>query len=82
MHLWLLRPCEGLPKEESPWEPWYDKAFGFVVRAETEDQARKMAAGKAGDERPRAWTNPLYSTCRPLMIDGEAGVILSDFQSA
>ena len=35
MRLWLLRPVEG----DSLWDPWYDKAFGFVVRAEA---ARSM----------------------------------------
>ena len=41
MKLWLIRtrdPTSGA------WDPWYDKAFGFVVRAETEGQARKFAA--------------------------------------
>ena len=36
MRLWLLRPQEGLIEGDNPWDPWYDKAFGFVVRAETE----------------------------------------------
>lgn len=37
MRLWELRPID---KDSGPWEPWYDKAFGFVVRADTEAQAR------------------------------------------
>lgn len=36
MKLWLLRPVVGLDENDNPWWPWYDKAFGFVVRAETE----------------------------------------------
>jgi hypothetical protein len=44
MKLWLLRPKEG----RSHWEPWYDKAFGFVVRANSETEARKLASGDAG----------------------------------
>ena len=42
MKLWLLRPREDLPYDKDPWEPWYDKAFGFVVRAETEERARAI----------------------------------------
>lgn len=36
MKLWLLRPIKD-------WIPWYDKSFGFVIRAESEDAAREMA---------------------------------------
>ena len=46
MKLWLLRPVKDSPR----WEPWYDKAFGFVVRAETELAARHIADTHAGDE--------------------------------
>jgi hypothetical protein len=40
VRLWLLRPVES---GSAFWEPWYDKAFGFVVRAETEEDARKSS---------------------------------------
>ena len=50
MKLWLLRPVDGLAKNDNPWEPWYDKAFCFVVRAETDTEARDMAHAEAGDE--------------------------------
>jgi len=32
MELWILKPERGLGAN-SPWEPWYDKAFGMVARA-------------------------------------------------
>ena len=51
MKLWLLRHIAGRPE----WEPWYDKAFGHVVRAETEQQARELAAEAAGAEAPWDW---------------------------
>jgi hypothetical protein len=51
MKLWLLRPVDNLPDDANPWEPWYDKAFGFVVRAETEEGARRLATEEAGDEK-------------------------------
>ena len=85
MKLWILRPVEG----DALWEPWYDKAFGFVVRAETEEEARAFSQEEGGDEvsawrsegKP-AWTNPSHSTCEPLDIGGEAGIIMKDFAAA
>jgi len=38
--LWLLRPV----KNHALWASWYDKAFGFVVRAETEVDARALVS--------------------------------------
>jgi len=54
MKLWLLRPVDGLKKNDNPWKPWYDKAFGFVVRADTEEEARALAHADAGDENREA----------------------------
>lgn len=47
MKLWLLRPIET----EGPnlWDPWYDKAFGFVVRAKN----GKGGASVGGEESRR-----------------------------
>lgn len=82
MKLWLLKP---IGEETGPWSPWYDKAFGFVVRAETEEDARRFAQDQGGDEVRRngsAWTDPKLSTCVPLTPKGEAGVVLRDFHAA
>ena len=49
MKLFHLYPKENI-EGENPWSPWYDKAFGFVVRAETEEEARKLANEEGGDE--------------------------------
>lgn len=51
MKLWLLRPIDPDAGGDNPWEPWYDKLFGAVVRAETEDQARLLVSAHAGDEK-------------------------------
>jgi hypothetical protein len=92
MKLWILRPIEK--DGDNPWNPWYDKAFGFVVRAETEEDARAMANADAGDENrgefmgskiadtKTPWLDPKYSTCEPLTADGSAGVMMQDFKSA
>ena len=82
MKLWLLKPSHLLPDDENPWEPWYDKAFGFVVRAETEEDARNYAAEYSGDEGVPSWTNPALSTCVELTVNGNTEVILREFRSA
>lgn len=86
MKLWLLRPIDG----DALWEPWYDKAFGFVVRAETEADARALALTESGEEtfallsadpdRP-AWTSA-HSTCVELLPDGEPGIVLRDLKAS
>jgi hypothetical protein len=80
MKLWLLRPIET--EGDSDWEPWYDKAFGHVVRAEDETDARRLAAKKNGDEGRDAWLNRNKSTCIELTTDGGAENIMTDFASA
>ena len=94
MKIWLLQPNVILPKGENPWDPWYDKAFGFVVRAESEELARELATAEQGDEgrgeffnskianTRTPWADPKYSTCKELPQDGDAGVIIRDFASA
>lgn len=86
MKLWLLTANEELPKDDNPWEPWWDKTFGFVVRAETEEDAREIAAENGSDEvrdsGKQSWLEPKYSTCIELTASGEQGVILEDHRLA
>lgn len=88
MSLWLLRPNDyghddgWVGAAGSPWEKWYDKAFGFVVRAETENEARRMAQEQSGDEGDTAWLSSEFSTCTELTADGEAAVVIRDFAAA
>lgn len=85
MKLWLLQPATGLDLIGNPWDPWYDKAFGFVVRAKTEADARALANKEAGYENRglgNAWIDPKYSTCVELKYKGEAGIVIRDFASA
>ena len=83
MKLWLLRP-KGYEndQEPEPWKPWYDKAFGFVLRAQNISQARRMASMNCGDEGEQAWLNARWSTCEELTSDGEPGFIMFDIHSA
>jgi hypothetical protein len=79
MKLWLLRPVnEAL----EPWMPWYDRMFGFVVRASDEPRARLLASSKAGDEGPEAWLSPAHSTCVELRPDGQEAIVMEDYNSA
>ena len=85
MKLWILSPVKTLQDRDNPWKPWYDKAFGFVVRAETEEEARRLANEKAGDENRyemRTWLDSTYSTCKPLTYEGTPEVVMRDFASA
>ena len=83
MKLWLLSPIENL--QDSPWEPWYDKVFGFVIRAETEMEARRIADENYGDENfegSKPWLHSEFSTCIELTPDGESELILRDKRMA
>lgn len=93
MQLWLLRPNakylsdhpyirENRDITPNPWNPWFDKAFGFVIRAETEKEARLLTLEHCGAETGNAWLDPELSTCEPLTLEGEAGLIVMDFRSA
>lgn len=94
MKLWLLRPIDGLKIDDNPWEPWYDKAFGFVVRAATEEEARALAHAEAGNENRgtfidrkianthQPWMDAKYSTCVELLTEGAPEVVMKDFASA
>ena len=92
MKLWLLRPVAGLEAGDDPWDPWYDKCFGFVVRAETEQNARDLADESSGDENRekfgktcktyQPWRDEKYSICIELTKNGDSGIIINDFASA
>lgn len=83
MKLWLLGPNVGRPsvgvEHVDPWEPWYDKRFGLVVRAETEAEARRLASDTDDMSATKAaWLDPALATCVVLTPEGEPGVILED----
>ena len=94
MKLWILEPVDNLPADDNPWNPWFDKSFGFVVRANTENEARKLAHDNAGDENRgeflgkrkantvTPWLDPRYSTCIELTGDGKCRVLMQDFARA
>ena len=81
MKLWILRPIDGLVPD--PWDNWYDKYFGFVVRAKSEDEARLIvSSGRCGDEGKEVWLDPSWTSCKHLTGDGNREVIIADFRGA
>ena len=82
MKIYVLQPRNGL--DDSPWDPWYDTAHGFVVVARNALRARRLAATQAGYEGTRAWLDPSKSTCRQLKIFSgiQEGIVLRDFAAA
>jgi hypothetical protein len=75
MKLWLLQVNDAQ-------EPWFDRMFGFVVRAKDEAGARRLASSRAGDEGPEGWLSPAHSTCVELKADGTEEVIMEDYNPA
>ncbi len=51
MKLWLLKKRSDLPADDDPWNPPHDKNHGLVVRAETEEMARRIARDNAENEK-------------------------------
>jgi len=93
MKLWLLRPMgvdspdvQSIDDHNSPWSVGYDMAWGFVIRAKTETEARAFAMEHSGDEKSgriaAPWLDPEYSTCVELTAKGSAGLIIEDFHAA
>jgi len=87
MRLYILRAIESNnDQEQGPWNPWYDKYFGFVIRAKNPNSARKLAHSNAGDEKffgdDSVWLNKNYTSCKELKSEGEEDLIIEDFRGA
>lgn len=75
MKLWLLTPGQ----DQSRWKHWIAVAGGFVIRAESEADARRVAADNCGEEGADAWLLPSLSSCNELEPASIAGLVLRDF---
>lgn len=66
---------------DSPFRSIYDCNNGFIIEAETEQQAREIAADAHADEGRDAWLNSKWSFCDELKPDGEPGIWMRDFHA-
>lgn len=93
LNIWLLQPRNNLKKGDNPWDPWYDKCFGFVIRAKDEKSAREYADANAGGENfggflgkqlimIHPWRDSNYSTYTQLAGEGEEGILIKDRRQA
>jgi hypothetical protein len=85
MKLWTLKRIYNLPENDDPWITPYDKLRSIVVRAESEQIARSLAAENSFDEidwEPcNPWLSPKYTSCKELLTSGKQEVIVVDFQT-
>lgn len=89
MKLWLLKPRIDRPDNPDPWSQWWCRAWGFVVRANTEKEARTIA--QAGAEESggldvscegalKPWIKKKYVDCVEVSTEGKSQVILQHFE--
>lgn len=74
MKLWLLTALETD----------YDCKAGFVIRARTEESARKIANENGSDEvrsNPEFWLTPKTATAEEITSKGNEEIILTDFRA-
>lgn len=89
MKLWLLEPLEdeSHPFMAGPWDASRDYFQGFLIRAASEAEARKIAAENGGDETKQVpglnpWLDFKSSSCKEVTAEGEPGVVMFDFLNA
>ena len=81
MRLWKLQPVDA------DFTQWGFRARGFVVRAVSEEAARRVVVEHADDELigtggqgAEVWLDPAFTTCTPIPVDGPPGIIMRDFR--
>jgi|CXWL01.1.fsa_nt_gi hypothetical protein len=84
MKLWKLWANVINKDSEDPWIPSAGKVFRLIIRAETEERARKVAHQHAGRENqqidniPAPWLSANYSSCVEVKMDGKEEVIFAE----
>lgn len=76
LKIWLLK----LNEKYCHW----DCNVKHVIRATTESNARRAAAGAARGEDKELWLNPKKSTCKHVKVNnfgGVSAIILTDYQA-
>ena len=88
MQLYLLKARPDLDDSVSAKHFGYDRHDGFVIRAESEEQARDMAQSKAlamsqgRRSTTDTWTDPGITVCEKLSEQGASEILLEDFYEA
>lgn len=59
----------------------YDEYDSFVIAAESQEQARQIAADANGDEGRAPWLDSTRSICREIDAKSEKGIVLRSFQA-
>jgi hypothetical protein len=72
MNIWLL---------ERRGKTGYDEVEGFIVIADTEEEARRYASQKPGDEGKNVWLNSLLSHCMLVTSAWPNGVLIRSFRA-
>jgi len=85
MNIYKLEPIFGEEKEMY-WG--YDCYDSFIIRAESEEEARSIAQNNGGDEiyncvynEISIWTNENITSCEIVNDDGKSGIICSSFNA-
>ena len=67
MKLYLLELIDNIPGNDYTWK--------LVIRAENEDQARKIASFEVLDKSSKYWCNPNKSLCKEIKLEGFPEII-------
>src|SRR5688572_7791014 len=80
MRLWKLQPADA------DLTQWGFRARAFVVRAASEEAARRVVVEHADDELigtggqvAEVWLDPAFTACTPIPVDGPPEIIMRDF---
>jgi len=88
MKLWKLGPQKEYKGQNSVFD-WGCK-WGFIIRAKSEEDARKFAHKNAGREKhvdidrengikKDTWMEPKYTYCIEIPVEGKKEIILEEF---
>ena len=91
--LWVLKPHpkwypfskdnHKIDGKGNPWEPWYNKLFRCVVRADSEVEARRLVSESgAANGTEHAWTDQNFKLCEELSGEGPSEIIVTDVAEA
>ena len=74
MRLWELGSKEDIAEFDQ-----YETFESHIVRATCEEEARQLASKAAGREGKEVWFDSKKTSCQWLSVDGEAGVLMSEY---